>query len=86
VPRGQNNEPVYITERALFARLRRALIREQGLHLHRCRWDSRWLPDTGRYYAADARSWIQERSDDLEGWAKEMGVLRPGEQLRDEAR
>jgi len=41
------------TERALFGRLQRKL-RHEGQRLHRCREDSRYFYEMGRYYITDA--------------------------------
>ena len=75
------NQQVPISERALFARINRALAKE-GETLRRCRPDSRWSNELGYYYALDiSRNAITSKHVDLEDWGREMGVLKPYEKL-----
>ena len=69
-----------ITERALFARVARKLYREEGVFLHRRRWNAPYFNDTGRYYCSDSRNCICNPSfprDSLLPWAIENGVVTP---------
>ncbi|CRI63748.1 conserved hypothetical protein [Thiocapsa sp. KS1] len=73
-----------VSERALFARLSRRLAKDGDI-LKKCRFDSRWYGDFGNYYIVDSRNAISATHVDLEGWAREMGVLQPWERLEDDA-
>lgn len=78
---GATSGACLISEKALFTRVARALRREQGETLRRCRWDSSWFNELGRYYTSKG-NWIQARGLDLsalECWGREFGVLRPHE-------
>lgn len=75
---------VKVTRRALEARLRRHLATE-GLTLKKCRFDSRWHSDFGDYYAVDASlNAVRETHIDIEGWAREAGVMKPFEEMVEE--
>ena len=70
-----------VTERALAARVRRAL-QKDGIDLKTCRADSKWFNDTGRWYTVDlATNSLRDRHIDLEGWAREMGLLKSYEEV-----
>jgi hypothetical protein len=72
---------VPVTERALFARVSRALAKD-GLVLKRCRADSRWSAELGYYYTVDAtRNLIDSKHIDLVQWAREMKLLAEYEEL-----
>lgn len=71
-----------ITEPALFARVRRAMLRQHECFLKRCSERSRWFHDLGRYYAHDERNNISHTDIDLEEFARELGVLRVNEVLQ----
>jgi hypothetical protein len=73
---------VQVTERAIFARLSRKL-KKEGQTLHRCRRDSRWFNDMGPYYTVDigSNSVVDRGFSDLDEWAREIGVLKPYEQM-----
>jgi hypothetical protein len=69
-----------ITERALFARVKRKLAHD-GLILRKCRENSQWRNDLGNYYAVDVRNCIAGRYDDLESEGRELGVLKAHEEI-----
>lgn len=69
-----------VTERALFARLKRNY-RRDGMLLRTCRENSRGYYDLGRYYAVDFRNCIAEKEINLELMARERGVLRRLEEV-----
>lgn len=73
---------VPVSERALFARVARALEKD-GEILRRCRSDSRWINDLGRYYTVQQSpsNSISRMHLDLEREARELQLLRPSEQL-----
>ena len=74
---------VKVSRRAVEARVKRALAKEDEL-LKKCREDSRWYSDLGRYYIIDIRfSAIVRKNEDLEDLARELRVLREYEELSD---
>jgi hypothetical protein len=80
----ENEQTVPVSERALAARINRALAK-QGQTLRRCRADSRWHRELGDYYAIDVdRNTCADTDIDLEALGREMGVLREFEKLADE--
>ena len=73
----------HITERALIARLNRRLA-DDGQQIKTCREGSRSFPTLGRYYIVRIDFNAVDTPDiDLEGWGREMGVLRDNESLAD---
>jgi len=71
-----------VSERALFERCRRKLLRERGLMLRRCAERSRWFYDLGRYYMVNDRNHVSGPPfSSLEEMGRDLGVLRPGERL-----
>lgn len=76
------NFPIHkVSERALFARVSRALYRRDGFILRRCAERSRWFWDLGRFYAINESKHIRHADIDLEEFAKELGVMKPNEAL-----
>ncbi|TAK27416.1 MAG: hypothetical protein EPO40_17505 [Myxococcaceae bacterium] len=73
--------PVTITERTVLRRLNRDLAKE-GLAIRVCRYDSRWYSQTGRYYCTEGRM-ITHENVNLELWAREAGVLKPTECIKE---
>ncbi len=74
---------VPVSERALFARINRVLAKEEK-SLRRCREDSSSYRDCGRYYIIDIRrNYVMNTDVDLAAFAKELGLLRPFEELSD---
>jgi hypothetical protein len=71
-----------VSERALFARLSRALEKE-GVTLKKCRSDSRWYRDFGDYYSVCGNA-VRDTHISLEDWARRMEVLQPWEILKDD--
>lgn len=69
-----------VTERALIGRIDR---RYGDVSVRKCRWDSRWFGDLGRYYAVNHDNVICGQDIDLEGLGREIGALRPNEVLTD---
>jgi hypothetical protein len=73
-----------VSENALIGRINRKLARE-GEKVRKCRESSRWFYDVGRFYSTNIdRNMITATNVDLESWARELGVLYPGEQLQRE--
>ncbi len=69
-----------ITENAVFKRLKRHMLRVDGLRLHRCRQDSRWLNSLHRYYAVHVITNSYEcGTDNIESWARDAGVIKAHE-------
>lgn len=76
-----------ITENTLFKRMKQTLAQgiEGGapLTLHRCRFDSRWFNDLGRYYCTDSNNYRTApwglTFETLVEYARELGVLKPHE-------
>ncbi|HEV2294573.1 MAG TPA: hypothetical protein VGR35_12020 [Tepidisphaeraceae bacterium] len=70
-----------VSERALLARLNRALAKEDQM-LRKCRADSRWYRDLGDYALVDVsrNTWLATHVD-LEALGREMGVLQEFEHL-----
>lgn len=85
VPQGTpEDDASLVSEPALFARVSGAYFRECGEKLHRCRWDSPAFSTLGRYYTLSDRNNVTATDIDLEGWAKELGVLKPWERLEED--
>lgn len=76
------NAQLPITERALVARINRKLEKE-GEILRRCRENSRWFTDMGRYYTVDIVSnAVGARGvSDLESFGRDLGVVKAFERL-----
>jgi hypothetical protein len=72
-------EKVLVTEHAALQRVNRALERE-GSRMKVCRENSRWFNDMGRYYVVNQYNAIEQHAD-LEGWARDLGVLKPFEEI-----
>lgn len=72
-----------VSERALIARINRALKREDDLaQLKTCREDSRAYSTCGRYYIVDhSRNTITATHVDLENLGRELGVLADHEEV-----
>jgi hypothetical protein len=70
---------VYVTERAALQRVNRALARE-GSQMKVCRESSRGFNDVGRYYVMNQFNAIEPHAN-LEGWARDLGVLKPFEEI-----
>lgn len=70
-----------LTERALVARINRTLAKqEQGLR--RCRENSRWFHDLGRYYVVDQATLSLCMKDvEIEDLGRELGVLTSREAM-----
>jgi hypothetical protein len=72
---------ITVNERALFARVNRALAKE-GERLHRAREGTRAYNDVGRYYVVDLQTnSIAAKDCDLEALAKDMKLLAEWEKL-----
>ena len=70
-----------ISERALVARIRRKLAKD-GETLNACRADSRWHSELGYWYIVDTNTnFITARHCDLETLGREVGALKPFEEL-----
>ena len=68
-----------VSERAVTARLRRALAKD-GKKLCACRPNSRWYGDFGDWYIVTlSNNALDSTHCDLEGWARELGVMKPYE-------
>ena len=80
------NTKVPVSERALFARVARKLAKD-CVTLHRCRENSRWFQDLGRYYCAGANNFVcgpcLDSLDLLADYARENGLLKPHEEVVD---
>lgn len=75
---------VPITERALVQRLRRALARDgDRLIANRRPWEH-GPANVGRYYIVDKRNIMTDHDVDLVALGREVGVMRPWEQLFEE--
>lgn len=72
-------EKVLVTERAALQRVNRALARE-GARMKVCRENSRWFNEVGRYYVVSQFNAIEQHAS-LEGWARDLGVLKPFEEI-----
>jgi len=73
-----------VTKRALFQRINRAL-EKGGEQLKTSRGMQMYL-DVGAYYAIDiSRNFISRKDIDLEEFGRELGVLKPHEELSPEA-
>ncbi|MGR4869689.1 hypothetical protein ACIPRI_12575 [Variovorax sp. LARHSF232] len=71
-----------VSERALAARVDRALAREYGHRLRRIRWGASAQADLGRYYSVDMHcNSIGFMHIDLEDMARQLGALQPEEQM-----
>ena len=72
-----------VTERSLIDRINRRLDKQgQGERLYRCAPDSRSFKELGRYYVANG-NYARVTGFDLEKFARELGALKPFEQLED---
>ncbi len=72
---------VGVSVRALLARVNRKLAHEY-LVLKRCRSDAKFYTELGDFYAVSIRTnYVDATHVDLETWAKEIGVLKPYEEL-----
>ncbi len=70
-----------ISERALFARVNRKLAKEFQ-SIRRCRADTRGYETLGDFFLVDFRdNAVLGHDIDLEGFARELGVMKPWEQL-----
>ena len=69
-----------VSERALEARVKRALQKE-GKLLRKCREDSRFYNELGDYYIVGENNFIQAQHCNLEKLAKEMELLKDYEAL-----
>ena len=69
-----------VAERALIARIKRALAKKAEV-LFRCREDSKWFRELGRFYVSDSNRHLVQTDVDLEQLGRELGVLRSGEVL-----
>jgi len=77
------NKKVYVSERAVFARVKRALASD-GKVLRICRENSRYITDLGRYYAVDLRtSLVVDKDLQLAKYARKIGVLKAYEEVKD---
>lgn len=72
-----------ITEHTLFKRVKKALLTSQSAgaakRLNRCRYNSRWFNELGRYYLVGLNNYVSDRYVDLQDLARELNVLRPDE-------
>ena len=67
-----------ISEHLLLNRVNRKLVTEpEGTRIRRCRYDSRWFSELGRYYAVDDDNIVVSKYVNLDDWAREIGVLAP---------
>jgi hypothetical protein len=77
----QETRKVPMSERALLARINRRLVKD-GQKMKLCPPDSRWYNDLGRYYVIDVSiNGITAKDCDLEGWGRDLGCLKPYEEL-----
>lgn len=77
----RNTQQVSVTERALLARLTRALAKD-GEILRKCRADSRWYHDLGDYFIVDVTmNTIIQKNVDLTELGREKGLLKQYEQV-----
>jgi hypothetical protein len=77
-------QKITVSERALFARLKRHLAKE-GEYLRKCPQQSRWFNELGEYYTVNLSSnFITAKHISLEQWARECGVLKGYEELAEE--
>lgn len=72
---------ITISERALTMRIKRALSREDSSRLCRTRRGSRAELDLGEFYVCDSRNAVTIAHVDLESLGRELGVLKPAEQM-----
>lgn len=73
---------VKVTERALLARINRAL-RKDNQQLYRCRADSQAYDELGDFYAMDtALNVVMAKHINLAMWARDLGVLPDWEELQ----
>lgn len=72
---------VAVTERAVLQRVNRALAHD-GKRMYVSREDSRWSNELGRFYIVSTGTRILDSGHaDLEGWARELDVLKTFEAL-----
>lgn len=77
-------EKMKVSERALLNRVNRALAKDRGDKVVRCKASSKWIGELGRYYAIDeSRNTITAKQIDLAEWARELGVLAEWEMLEE---
>jgi hypothetical protein len=76
------NSKVPVSERALLARIKRKLAPD-GVRLHKSREGSRALWEFGDYYGVSADNHVCNPSGGLEGIARDLGVMKPYEELVD---
>ncbi|SDE10880.1 hypothetical protein [Paraburkholderia lycopersici] len=73
-------EKILVTERAALQRVNRVLARE-GSRMKVCRESSPWFGNLGRYYVVNQYNAIEQHAN-LEGWARDLGVLKPFEKIK----
>jgi len=73
-------QKVPVSERALFARMKRHLAKE-GQYLRKCPSQSRWFNNLGEYYTVNQNMNVRAQHIPLELWAREYGVLKDYEEL-----
>jgi hypothetical protein len=72
---------ITLTERALFARLSRALSKE-GKALRRCRQDTRNHNELGDVYCVNTeKNLVEAKHIDIVKWAREMKILKAWEKV-----
>lgn len=77
------NSMTPVSERALIGRINRLLAKKATPEmLLRCREDSRWSNDLGRYYITDSNRHLRDTDVDIEKLGRELGALKPGEALK----
>ena len=76
-----NETKVPVSTRALVARLRRSLAKDD-LILHKSR-SAMSLQECGEWYVTDERGGYHEFDIDIEGYAKARDLIRPYEVIRD---
>lgn len=73
------NQKVKVSIRALEGRIKRALKKEDKI-LKKCRLDSHSYLSLGNYYIVTNDNWLLEAHCNLKELAKELKVLKPGEE------
>src|SRR5262245_48001021 len=82
----ESKAKVPVSMRALLQRINRKL-KHEGRAGQMLRTARTWTNDLGNYYAIDFDSnLIIAQHVDPETWGREMGVLRPWEELRDDCK
>ena len=74
----KKEQKVSVSERAIVARLRRALEKE-GKILRKCREDHRDFGELGGYYCVSSANVVVDKDIPIESWARELGILKPYE-------